>query len=89
MGLGFDVIENDGGEMKFQTNLGTTSSYNFYSFREYSFNVRANVGMRLFFLDNCALDFGCSIPFLDNQGKNGIYLKDNVNFTINFSYGGF
>lgn len=89
LGLGLDVNENNRGEIDLQTNLGTSSSYGFTSFRELAFNMRANVGMRLFFLNHYAFDFGCSIPFLANQGDNGISLKNNVNFTINFSYGRF
>lgn len=88
LGLGLDVNENNGGDIDLQTNL-TTSSYSFTSFREFAFNVRANVGMRLFFLNHYAFDFGCSIPFLANQSDKGISMKNNVNFTINFSYGRF
>lgn len=66
LGLGLDVIENNKGEIDLQTNLGTSSSYSFTSFREFAFNMRANVGMRLFFLNHYAFDFGCSIPFLAN-----------------------
>ena len=89
LGLGLDVNENNGGDIDLLTNLGTYSSYSFTSFRELAFNMRANVGMRLFFLNHYAFDFGCSIPFLANQGDKGISMKNNVNFTINFSYGRF
>lgn len=88
LGLGLDVNENNGGDIDLQTNL-TTSSYSFTSFRDFAFNMRANVGMRVFFLNHYAFDFGCSIPFLANQGDKGISMKNNVNFTINFSYGRF
>lgn len=89
LGLGLDVNENGGGDVNFQTNTGITSVRSFGSFRELTFNMRANVGMRLFFLNHYAFDFGCSIPFLANQSDKGISMKNNVNFTINFSYGRF
>lgn len=88
LGIGLDVVENNGGEIDLQTDL-VSSSHSFVSFREFAFNMRANAGMRLFFLNHYAFDFGCSIPFLANQSDKEISMKNNVNFTINFSYGRF
>lgn len=88
-GVGFDVVKMEGGVINLETDQRVFETYQFPSSLKTSLDLRTNLGVRLIFWENYALDMQCSIPFLDTRLNPSISLRNNVNFNIKFSYGKF
>ena len=85
-GVGFDVSHYS---MEFKNTLiNNAVAYNSYS-TAISFDMRANLGIRAIFQENYALSLNCSIPFFANLIDASSAIKDDVTFSVRFTYGRF
>lgn len=86
LGVGFDVSHYS---MEFKNTLiNNAVAYNSYS-TAISFDMRANLGIRAIFQENYALSLNCSIPFFANLIDASSVIKDDVTFSVRFTYGRF
>lgn len=65
--------------------VGARADINPHYFVGYGFDARANIGARMIFGDNCALDFMVRIPFTSTQETSGF--KENMTFGARLSIG--
>lgn len=85
LGVGFDVSHYS---MEFKNTFINYVTTNTYS-TAISFDMRANLGIRAIFQENYALSLNCSIPFFANLIDASSAIKDDVTFSVRFTYGRF
>lgn len=85
LGVGFDVSYYS---MEFKNTFINYVTTNTYS-TAISFDMRANLGIRAIFQENYALSLNCSIPFFANLIDASSAIKDDVTFSVRFTYGRF
>ncbi|WP_104696891.1 MULTISPECIES: outer membrane beta-barrel protein [unclassified Helicobacter] len=84
LGLGFDVIHYN------QMLNSVDGSYSLkLSSTAFSFDMRANIGLRLIFRDFYAVHIRCSIPFFATLVDQAADIKNNMFFTVGFTYAKF
>lgn len=79
LGVGFDVS---------YYSITFNNTYDSYA-TAISFDMRANLGIRAIFSENYALSLNCSIPFFSNLIDTSSAIKDDVTFSVRFTYGSF
>lgn len=87
LGLGFDIASYKGNIEHRVENIGIIwrLPFDIDSFGV-SFDMRANLGLRFVFQGSYGLSFDVGIPFFANAVDSVTAIKDDVNFSVRFTY---